>query len=117
MPMDSRGGMVETPRAEPTPMASHGPGGGSMDSHGGRDMLPKPTEKTRVAIVSEASTATLVFEVGLSVAGKGGCPGGPILGGFGRFKVGFWVVFCRFWRFFAFFGVLRYTMAIVSNFQ
>ena len=36
MPMDSRGGRVETPRAEPTPMASHGPGGGSMDSHRGR---------------------------------------------------------------------------------
>ena len=37
-------------------------------------MLPKPTEKTRRAIASAASTARLVSEVGLSVAGKGGCP-------------------------------------------
>ena len=36
-------------------------------------MLPKPTKKTRGAIASAASTAPLDFEVGLSVASKGGC--------------------------------------------
>ena len=51
-------------------------------------MLPKPTEKTRGAIVSAASTAPLVFEVGLSVAGKGGV----FFGNYERIKV----VFCRF---------------------
>ena len=57
-------------------------------------MLPKPTEKTRRAIASAASTARLVFEVGLSVAGKGGCPVvlifgvlGLFLGRFGPFLV------------------------------
>ena len=54
-------------------------------------MLPKPTEKTGRAIVSAASTARLVFEVGLSVAGKGGSPVAPIFGVFGRFVFFFWL--------------------------
>ena len=64
--------------------------------------------------MSAASTARLVFEMGLSVAGKGGSPVEPILDRFSRFKAGFLsflAVFCIF------FGVFRYTMAIVSNFQ
>ena len=39
--------------------------------------------------MSAASTARPVFEMGLSVAGKGGSPVEPILGGFSRFKAGF----------------------------
>ena len=52
-------------------------------------MLPKPPEKTRRAIVSAASTARLVFEGGLSVAGKGGSPVALIFGVFGCFLVFF----------------------------
>ena len=37
-------------------------------------MLPKPVEKSRLAIVSEASTASLLFETGLSVAGPSWFP-------------------------------------------
>ena len=49
-----------------------------LDSHEGIKMLPKPIEKTGRAIVSAASTARPVFEMGLSVAGKGGFPVEPI---------------------------------------
>ena len=63
---------------------------------GRRKMLPKPIEKTRRAIVSEASTARLVFEMGLSVADKGWCPGARIFSVFGIFLWRFRIIFCRF---------------------
>ena len=64
-------------------------------------MLPKPTEKTRRAIASAASTARLVFSVGLSVAGKGGVPAAPIFGFFAYFQV----VLGNFWLFSRGFGI------------
>ena len=73
-------------------------------------MLPKPTEKTGRAIVSAASTARPVFEVGLSVAGKGGLPVEPILGGFIHFKASFWSFFAEFCNLWHFYGILRYTI-------
>ena len=65
--------------------------------------------------MSAASTARPVFEMGLSVAGKGGSPVEPILGGFSRFKAVFGHFLPFLGIFYIFFGVLRYTMAIVSN--
>ena len=78
------------------------------------EKLPKPTEKTRVAIVSEASTATLVFEVGLSVAGKGGSSLESIFGVFSLALWRYWIIFRHFGHFF---GVSRYSLAIMSNCQ
>ena len=62
-------------------------------------MFPKPVEKTGRAIVSAASTARPVFEMGLSVAGKGGSPVAPIFGFFGHF-LSFFKFFLPFMAFF-----------------
>ena len=83
------------------------------------EKLPKPTEKTRVAIVSEASTATLVFSVGLSVASKGGSSVAPffcvlslfmsiwpILGNFHLFFGHFWAISDGFGHFLIVYRIL-----------
>ena len=59
--------------------------------------------------MSVASTARLVFEMGLSVAGKGGFPGEPFFGGFGRFKV-------RLANFRHFSVVVWHSLAIIGRF-
>ena len=66
-------------------------------------MLPKPTKKSRGAIVSEASTAPLLFLVGLSVAGKKWCAVGlfaPFLGDFRWFLGDFWLLKGVFWSYY-----------------
>ena len=78
-------------------------------------MLPKPTEETRRAIVSVASTARLVSEVGLSVAGKGGCSLASIFGVFSLVLWRFWIILCHFGIFWAFQGTLWPSCQIVNK--
>ena len=83
------------------------------------NMLPKPTEETGVAIVSEASTATPVSSVGLSVASKGGSSVAPffcvlslfmsiwpILGNFHLFFGHFWAISDGFGHFLIVYRIL-----------
>ena len=95
-------------RLYPTPVVKDG---------GRTKMLPKPVEKTRRAIASAASTARLVFEVGLSVASKGGRPVASNFGVFGLFLGRFWIISIVLGVFWQFLRVLRYSLVVVSNSQ